>query len=354
MKKVLVAMSGGVDSSVSAALLKDKGYEVAGATMCLGVSSGDGPKKCCGPREIEDARKVCAALGIRHYVFDFSEDMESLVIANFVSEYSRGRTPNPCIECNRHLKFRILLKKARALGFDSIATGHYARIAEREGQHFLQRPADRKKDQTYFLYCITRDDLRTTLFPLADYTKQEVRQLARQYRLPVAEKPESQDICFVPEKGLHEFLSARLPAVAPGDIVDTEGRVLGRHRGICFYTIGQRQGLGISAPKPLYVTALDAVTNSVVVGEKKALKAAGLVCGNFNFLVREIPQRVHAQIRYRHKAQPCSYTISGNSARIFFDEPQEALTPGQSVVLYDGDTVLGGGIIEKVCTCENN
>jgi tRNA-uridine 2-sulfurtransferase len=354
MKKVLVAMSGGVDSSVSAALLKDKGYEVAGATMCLGVSPGDGPKKCCGPREIDDARKVCTALGIRHYVFDFSDDMEALVIANFLSEYSKGRTPNPCIECNRHLKFRILLKKARALGFDAIATGHYARIIEQGRSCYLQRPKDRRKDQTYFLYCIAKDDLQHCLFPLAEYAKDEVRLLARQYRLQVAEKPESQDICFVPEKGLHDFLSARLTEAMPGDIVDTAGRVLGQHSGICFYTIGQRQGLGISAPKPLYVTALDSDGNRVVVGEKKSLTAAGLMCGNFNFLADEIPLRVHAQIRYRHKAQPCRCTISGNSAGVLFDEPQEALTPGQSVVLYDGDIVLGGGIIEKVFTSENN
>jgi tRNA-specific 2-thiouridylase len=354
MKKVLVAMSGGVDSSVSAALLKDKGCEVAGATMCLGFSAGTGQKKCCGPKEIDDALRVCTALGMRHYVFDFSEDMEALVIGNFLSEYSRGRTPNPCIECNRHLKFRVLLKKARALGFDYLATGHYAGITEQGGSCYLQRPKDRRKDQTYFLYCIAPGDLQQCLFPLADYTKDEVRLLARQHRLPVAEKPESQDICFIPEKGLHAFLEARLPEAIPGDIVDAGGTVLGRHKGICFYTIGQRQGLGISAHYPLYVTALDADRQRVIVGYKNCLKAAGLVAGGINMLSDDVPQQAHAKIRYGHKAQPCSFTVSGDELTVVFNEPQEAVTPGQSVVLYDGDRVLGGGIIEKVLTCEKN
>ncbi len=348
MEKILVAMSGGVDSSVSAALLKDKGYEIAGATMCLGVSTPAGPKKCCGPKEIDDARRVCTALGLRHYVFDFSEDMEALVIANFLSEYEKGRTPNPCIECNRHLKFRILLKKAQALGFDGIATGHYARITLHDDHYFLQRPSDRKKDQTYFLYCIKKDDLQHTAFPLADYTKDDVRTLARQLRLPVAEKPESQDICFIPEKGLHAFLEARLPESAPGDIIDTAGRVLGRHRGICFYTIGQRQGLGISARNPLYVTALDPAGNTVIVGDKNCLKAKGLVAGSINMLSDSVPHQASAKIRYGHKAQACSFSVSGDELTVSFLEPQEAVTTGQSVVLYDGDVVLGGGIIEKV------
>jgi tRNA-uridine 2-sulfurtransferase len=354
MKKILVAMSGGVDSSVSAALLKDKGYEVAGATLCLGVSSGAGPKKCCGPREIDDARRVCTALGIRHYVFDFSGEMEALVIANFLSEYARGRTPNPCIECNRHLKFRILLKKARALGFDGMATGHYARTAVRDGRHFLLRPADRKKDQTYFLYCINKDDLPHTVFPLADYTKDDVRKLARQLRLPVAEKPESQDICFISEKGLHAFLEARLPEAIPGDIVDSSGRVLGQHKGICFYTIGQRQGLGISARNPLYVTALDAASNRVIAGDKKYLAGAGLVAGSINMLSDAVPQQAAAKIRYGHKAEPCSFTVSGDELTVSFPEQQEAITLGQSVVLYDGDVVLGGGIIERVIGHEHD
>ncbi len=348
MKKILVAMSGGVDSSVSAALLIDKGYEVAGATMCFGVSSGEGPKKCCGPKEIDDARRVCTALGIRHYVFDFSGEMESLVIANFLSEYACGRTPNPCIECNRHLKFRILLKKARALGFDFLATGHYARISEQNGSRYLLRPKDSRKDQTYFLYCIERVDLPHCIFPLADYTKDEVRLLARQYRLPVAEKPESQDICFIPENGLSRFLSERLPVAVPGDIVDSSGRVLGQHKGICFYTIGQRQGLGISARNPLYVIALDADRNRVIAGDKKYLLAKGLVAGSINMLSDDVPQQASAKIRYGHKAEPCSFTVSGDELTVFFLEPQEAITTGQSLVLYDGDVVLGGGIIEKV------
>jgi tRNA-uridine 2-sulfurtransferase len=346
--KVLLAMSGGVDSSVSAWLLLNQGYEVEGITMCLGVSDGDGQKKCCGPREIDDARKVCTALGMKHFVLDFSQDLEDQVISIFLSEYAQGRTPNPCIECNRHIKFRTLLKKAGMLGFDYLATGHYAGIMERDGIFSLQCPRDRRKDQTYFLYGIERQALRHCLFPLADYIKDDVRALARKLRLPVAEKPESQDICFIPEKGLHSFLKAHLPEALPGDIVDASGRVLGRHTGICFYTIGQRQGLGISARNPLYVTALDAERHRVIVGEKKCLKAAGLVAGSINMLSDAVAGQAAAKIRYGHKAEPCRYAVSGDAVRVFFHEPQEAITPGQSVVLYDGDEVLGGGIIEKV------
>ena len=341
-------MSGGIDSSVSAWILVNEGYEVEGITMCLGMSTGDDQKKCCGPREIDDARKVCTALGIKHFVLDFSRDLETQVIGDFLSEYAQGRTPNPCIECNRHIKFGTLLKKARMLGFDYLATGHYAGIMERDGIFSLRRPRDRRKDQTYFLYCIERQALRHCLFPLADYTKDDVRAFARKLRLPVAEKPESQDICFIPEKGLHAFLEAGLPDAIPGDIVDTSGRVLGRHKGICFYTIGQRQGLGVSAKNPLYVTALDAVRQRVVVGDKNCLKAAGLVAGSINMLSDDVPQQASAKIRYGHKAEPCSFMVSGDELKVFFHEPQEAVTPGQSVVLYDGDVVLGGGIIEKV------
>lgn len=347
-------MSGGVDSSVSAWLLMKEGYEVEGITMCLGASTGDGQKKCCGPREIDDARKVCAALGIKHHVLDFSRELEQQVIGNFLSEYAQGRTPNPCIECNRHLKFRTLLKKARMLGFDCLATGHYAGIIERDGIFSLRRPKDRRKDQTYFLYCIKRYALQHCIFPLADYTKDDVRTLARQLRLPVAEKPESQDICFIPEKGLHAFLEARLPEAIPGDIIDARGRVLGRHKGICFYTIGQRQGLGISARKPLYVTALDAERQCVVVGDKNCLIAAGLVAGSINMLSDDVPQHASAKIRYGHKAQPCSFTVSGDELIVKFNKPQEAVTPGQSVVVYDGDVVLGGGIIERVIGYEHD
>jgi len=240
------------------------------------------------------------------------------------------------------------LKKAQLLGFDYLATGHYAAIAEHDGVFSLRRPKDRRKDQTYFLYCIERQALQSCLFPLADYTKDDVRALARQLRLPVAEKPESQDICFIPEKGLHAFLEGRLPEAVPGDIVDSSGAVLGRHTGICFYTIGQRQGLGISARNPLYVTALDAVRHRVIVGEKNGLTSTGLVAGSINMLSDVMPQQASAKIRYGHKAEPCSFTYSGDALTVIFYEPQESITPGQSVVLYDGDEVLGGGIIEKV------
>ena len=345
--KILVAMSGGVDSSVSAALLLEKGYEVAGLTMCLGTYAGDGSKKCCGPREIEDARRVCTALGIRHFVLDLSNDFEAGVISNFLSEYSRGRTPNPCIECNRLIKFMLLIKKASLLGYDLLATGHYAGIMQTGDIFSLVRPMDRKKDQTYFLYCIEPSVLKRCRFPLAEYTKYEVRTIAQKLELPVAEKPESQDICFITEHGLQVFLRDRLPEMTQNDIVDESGKIVGRHNGLCFYTIGQRQGLGISTPRPIYVTALETKRNRVFIGYKESLMARGLIAESINMFTESVSGQASAKIRYGHTAQACRYEVCRPELRVIFDQPQEAITPGQSVVLYDGEIVLGGGIIEK-------
>jgi len=349
MKKVAVAMSGGVDSAVAALLLRNNGHEVVGVTMCLGVVPAAGEKaKCCGPREVEDARGVCEALGIRHCIVDFAADLEARVIAPFIEEYLRGRTPNPCVMCNRTIKFGTLLKKVLAWGVDGLATGHYARI-EREGaRYLLKTPKDRRKDQTYFLHAIPKEALPRLLFPLAGYTKDEVRAIATEARLPVYDKPESQDICFMPAEGQEAFLRSRAVPIEAGEIVNRAGKVLGRHPGIACYTIGQRGGLGISSAKPLYVLAIDAGQNRLIVGGKGELKSEGLIADQVNFLVEAFPEEAWAKIRYAHRPARCRVLYQRGNLEVRFTEPQEAVAPGQSVVLYDDVTVLGGGIIREV------
>ncbi|MFB3924474.1 MAG: tRNA 2-thiouridine(34) synthase MnmA [Syntrophales bacterium] len=347
--KVLVAMSGGVDSSVAAFLLKEQGYGIAGVTMCLGVKeAGDEKARCCGADALGDARRVCEKLGISHYVLDYAADIEEKVIGRFIDEYRKGRTPNPCVDCNRHLKFGSLLEKAKFLGFDFLATGHYAWIEKSEGGYVLKRPRDRRKDQTYFLYPIPHDALGSILFPLAPFTKEEVRKIALREKLPVAAKEESQDICFVTQKNYGTFLSQRIGGIRPGPIVDLTGKKLGEHKGIVFYTIGQREGLGISAKSPFYVVSIDVAGNRIVVGGKKDVMAKGLVAGDLNVLVGNWPSQVYGKIRYRKKEARCIAAIKGGKLEVMFEEAQEAITPGQSVVLYDGDIVLGGGVIEEV------
>ena len=353
-KKVLVAMSGGVDSAVAALILTEQGYQPAGVTMCLGVKEAEGEKpRCCGPDAIEDARRVCERLGIPHYAIDYANDLEEKVIRPFIAEYARGRTPNPCVECNRYLKFGTLLDKARALGFDYLATGHYAGIEKTETGYLLKRPKDKRKDQTYFLYHMAPERLASILFPLAPYLKEQVREMALKAHLPVAAKPESQDICFVTQKNYQAFVAGRLPEIRPGLIMNKKGNKLGEHRGVVFYTVGQRGGLGISHKVPLYVVSIDAAENRIVVGEKKDLQAKGLIADDLNILVRDWPQTVYAKIRYRKKETPCSVSFEKDRLRVAFVDAQEAVTPGQSVVFYDGDIVLGGGIIKEVlsATC---
>ncbi len=349
MNRVLVAMSGGVDSSVAALLLKKAGYDVTGVTMCLGVSeSADSTRaSCCGPDAVQDAKRVAERLSIPHYVLDFSAELEANVVGRFVNEYRSGRTPNPCVDCNRYLKFDTLLSRAVALGFDALATGHYARIEERDGSFLLMKARDRKKDQTYFLAGVKRAALSQILFPLAFLTKDEVRKIAADANLPVAEKPESQDICFVPDGDYAAFIEKRAGAAAPGPVVGTDGRVLGAHRGVSHYTVGQRGGLGITAPKPLYVIRIDAEKNTIVVGEKESLKARGLICSDLNLLVDEVPRRLTVRIRYTKKeAHARVMTDNKSTTTVVFDEPQEAITPGQAVVFYRDDIVLGGGMIK--------
>jgi tRNA-specific 2-thiouridylase len=346
--KVLVAMSGGVDSSVAALLLKNEGHDVAGVTMCLGVRGGEDRVQCCGSTAVDDAKRVCDCLKIPHYVFDYANELEEKVIARFVSEYEKGRTPNPCVDCNRHLKFGSLLDKAKIMGFDFLATGHYAAVEQSNAVFSLKRPRDRRKDQTYFLYPVPYEGLKSILFPLASLTKEEVRAVAAKTSLPVAGKKESQDICFVTQKNCRDFLAERVQEVKPGTIVDTRGNILGTHRGIIFYTIGQRGGLGISHRTPLYVVSIDAAGNRIIVGEKKDLGAGGLIARNVNILSKSWPREVYGKIRYRKKESLCEVAFENDRIKVTFAEKQEAITPGQSVVFYADDCVLGGGEIEDV------
>lgn len=354
-KRVLAAMSGGVDSSVTAALLLEQGYEVIGVTMRLSEESreADDDKGCCSIKSVNDAQHVASILGIPHYVLDFREQFEKHVICNFLDEYAKGRTPNPCIECNRAMKFGALMQKARELGADFVATGHYARITynEEKGLYELKKGLDEKKDQSYVLYHLNQETLAHFLLPLGGFTKPEVREMAEKYKLPVAHKAESQEICFIPDDDHGRFLREHRPeALIPGDIVDMEGHVLGHHLGVPLYTIGQRKGLGIAAPEPLYVVRLDTERNRVIVGGAQDVFFGGLTAGNVSWTIPAPtePLRCTAKVRYGRREGACTAEITADGAlRVVFDEPQRAVTPGQSVVLYDGECVLGGGIIES-------
>ena len=347
--RVMAAMSGGVDSSAAAYLLREAGHEVVGLTMCLGVAAEAGAARtCCSPEDVEDARRVCRHLGIPHYVHDYSGEMEDLVISDFTGEYARGRTPNPCIRCNRYLKFGALLDRARSLGFDALATGHYVKVVDSVAGHELHRARDITKDQSYFLYAIGAENLKHLQFPLADYKKDQVREIARRAGLPVAEKHESQDICFIPTGGCESFFRSRNMDVRPGQIVDSSGVRIGTHRGFMLYTIGQRRGLGIGGAGALYVIGIDAGGNRIIAGGRDELRSRGLIAGDVRLFAGRVPARAAVKIRYAGPDMPCAARYDGTSLEIIFDEPAEAGTPGQSAVLYDGDRVIGGGIIEKV------
>lgn len=346
----MIALSGGVDSAVAAYLLKAQGYEVAGVTMCLGTSVKDtGKNKCCGPREIEDARNVCEKLDIAHHVIDFAAELQRFVIDPFIEEYRSGRTPNPCVECNRRVKFGVLLDMALSMGFECLATGHYAVMERVDGICRLKVPQDKKKDQSYFLAGIPREALKHVIFPLSDLTKDQVREIARRETLPVFSKPDSQDICFIPAGGVTEFLKETIEE-NPGDIVDRNGRILGNHKGISFYTIGQRSGLGISRGRPQYVLSLDAGQNRIVVGDRHLLLARGLIADSVNRFTDVLPERAFGKIRYAHRPAPCTVTLEQDVLGVVFDEPQEAITPGQTVVLYENDYILASGIIREKIT----
>ena len=357
MNKVMVGMSGGVDSSVAAMLLRDGGYDVTGVTLRMfgdadiAEAVQDG-KTCCALSDVSDAKAVAEKLGFGHFVFDFTEYFRADVMERFAQSYICGRTPNPCIECNRHVKFGAMLDRAMELGYDFIATGHYAVIEydEERGRYILKRPADRSKDQTYVLYSLTQDQLAHTLFPLGKLEKSRVRALAEQVGLVNSDKPDSQDICFVPDGDYAGFIS-RFSGIVPkhGSFTDMDGNILGKHKGVICYTVGQRKHLGISLGKPAYVVRKDAETNTVTLGSESDLYTDSLIAEDFNLIsVDELtaPMRVTAKTRYSQHEQPAVVSYIGDGRyRVEFDEPQRAVTSGQAVVLYDGDIVVGGGTI---------
>jgi tRNA-specific 2-thiouridylase len=367
--RIVVAMSGGVDSSVAAALLAEQGHEVIGVSMQLYDVSRvsrqtDGNRtfgSCCTLEDLHDARRVAAALDIPHYILNFERQFDEQVVSNFVHEYASGRTPLPCAHCNSDLKFSTLLERAGGFGADRVATGHYARVDydAATGRYLLRRGVDATKDQSYFLFSLTQEQLARAVFPVGDRPKEAVREYARRRKLPVADKPDSQEICFIPDHDYAKFVTAHLPpsaraSGARGRIVDEGGRVLGRHEGVHRFTVGQRKGLGLSGSSgtggaPVYVLALDAADDRVVVGPKSSLERTTLTASAVNWMTCEPadPLRVTAQIRHRHA--PASATVRSvepGRASLIFDTPQIAITPGQAVVFYNEDEVVGGGWID--------
>ncbi len=307
------------------------------------------PGSCCSLDDTEDARAVCYKMGIPHYVFNFKDDFEEKIICDFIDSYLQGRTPNPCIECNKRMKFDKLLDRARELGCDYIVTGHYARVEEEDGKFFLKKAVDQSKDQSYVLYSLTQEQLRHIRFPLGSLSKDEVRRIAQENGFVNASKPDSQDICFVPDGDYAGFIESRRGALPEGDFITANGTVLGRHKGIARYTIGQRKHLGISVGKPIYVVKINAKENTVVLGDEDELFNAEARVEDFNWISGSVPHepiRCKAKTRYRQTEQPATaFPDADGSVTVIFDEPVRAVTPGQSCVLYDGDTVLGGGII---------
>jgi tRNA-specific 2-thiouridylase len=366
---IAVAMSGGVDSSAVAAMLRAEGHNIIGLTMQLWnqrrlAGHAGMPEsvqgRCCSIDDVYDARRVAETLGIPYYVVNHEERFERDVVRPFVEEYLAGRTPIPCSLCNNHLKFDQLLVVARQIGADSVATGHYARVEfdELGGRWLLKRPTDRSKDQTYFLFGLTQEQLSRTLFPLGGMTKPEVRELARQHKLVIAEKPDSQEICFVPGGDYKSFLEAYLTEqgddrtrVEVGEMVTTDGKVIGEHGGVHNFTVGQRKGLGVATGSPLYVIQIKNDTRQVVVGKDEELYTRTLCARQVNLIstaeLRE-PMRVAVKIRHKHQPAPAMLEADGPDAvKVIFDEPQRAITPGQAAVFYDGDIVVGGGWIES-------
>ena len=356
-KKVMLGMSGGVDSSVAAALLLQQGYEVIGVTLQIWQDMDEEMKKseggCCSLSAVDDARRVANKLGIRYYVLNFKDIFKKTVIDYFKEEYFKGRTPNPCIACNRHVKWQAMLDKAVSMGIDYIATGHYAKVMldTASNRYILKKSVTDRKDQTYALYNLTQEQLSRTLMPVGDYPKEKIREMAKEIGLSVASKPDSQEICFIHDNDYGRFLSENSDKkIVPGKFVDTKGNILGDHKGIVYYTVGQRKGLGIAFGKPMFVVALDVENNRVILGDDSEVFSESLVASDLNFISIEKPvdgMKVAAKIRYSAKESPATvHIIDDNRIKVVFDEPQRAITPGQAVVFYDGDVVVGGGTIE--------
>lgn len=350
--RVVVAMSGGVDSSVAAALLKEQGYEVIGITMCFSADSFARKKPaCCGIQGIEDARRVAHKLGIRHYVLNMQKPLQEYVIKDFLQEYLSGRTPNPCVRCNQYLKFDILLKKAFSLEAKFLATGHYARIIKAKHGFQLKKAKDLNKDQSYFLYRLNQIQLKHIVFPLGELTKPEVRELGRKFGLAVADKTGSQEICFLPQDDYRGFLRARSKReIKPGKIIDAQGNILGEHKGIAFYTIGQREGLGIAMGYPVYITKIDQKNNLITIGTIDEASKRGFLIKEPHFILNPIKKRValKVKIRYNHIESPAEILPYKNKIKVKFRRPEFAIAPGQSAVFYKRDNALGGGIIDEV------